>query len=120
MSDSRMKSVRTGFADVNGIHLYYEIHGQGDPLVLIHGGLTTIGEMQQWVQHLSANRQVIAVEMQGHGHTPDTDRPMSFTVLADDIVALLDHLDIPKADVAGQSFGAATAIRVAIQSPDRV
>jgi pimeloyl-ACP methyl ester carboxylesterase len=118
--DSGMNPMRTGYADANGINLYYEIHGQGDPLVLIHGGLTTIGEMRAWVQPLSAMRQVIAVEMQGHGHTPDTDRPMRFSLLAEDIVALLDHLEIPRADVAGHSFGAATAIRVAIQSPDRV
>ena len=64
-----MKPVSSGYADVNGIRLYHEIYGQGEPLVLIHGGLTTIGEMQGWVQSLATTRQVIAVEMQGHGRT---------------------------------------------------
>jgi pimeloyl-ACP methyl ester carboxylesterase len=115
-----MNTVSIGYADVNGIRLYHEIHGQGDPLVLIHGGLTTIGEMRGWVEPLAETRQVIAVEMQGHGRTADTDRPMSFATMADDVAALLDHLGIPKADVVGHSFGGACAIRAAIQHPDRV
>ena len=115
-----MNPTRSGYAVTNGIDLYYEIHGAGDPLVLIHGGLTTIGEMETWLPPLAATRQVIAVEMQGHGHTADTDRPLSFPTLADDIVALLDHLAIPRADVVGHSFGGAVALRVAIQSPERV
>ena len=115
-----MKLVSSGYADVNGIKLYHEIYGQGEPLVLIHGGLTTIGEMQQWVHPLATTRQVIAVEMQGHGRTADTDRPMSFSRLGDDLAVLLDHLNIPRADLAGHSFGAATAIRAAIQNPGKV
>ena len=66
-----MKPVSGGYADVNGIRLYHEIYGQGEPLVLIHGGLTTIGEMQEWVQSLATTRQVAVVEMQGHGRTAD-------------------------------------------------
>lgn len=115
-----MNSTSSGYADAKGVELYYEIHGQGEPLVLIHGGLTTIGEMQGWVQPLAETRRVIAVEMQGHGHTADTDRPMTFPALGDDISALLDHLEIASADVVGHSFGGATAIRAAIQAPDRV
>jgi pimeloyl-ACP methyl ester carboxylesterase len=115
-----MNPVITGYADVNGIKLYHEIYGQGEPLVLIHGGLTTIGEMQGWVQPLAKTRQVIAVEMQGHGRTADMDRPMSFTTMGDDIAALLDHLKIPKADLVGHSFGGASAIRAAIQHSDSV
>ena len=115
-----MKPVESGFADVNGIKLYHEIHGSGEPLVLIPGGLTTIGEVQGWVQTLAKTRQVIAVEMQGHGHTADTDRPMTWTQMGDDIAALLEHLEIPKADLVGHSFGGASAIRAAIQHPDRV
>jgi pimeloyl-ACP methyl ester carboxylesterase len=89
--------------------------------VLIHGGLTTIGEMQGWVvQPLAKTRRVIAVEMQGHGRTADTDRPMSVTTLGDDIAVLLDHLEIPKADLVGHSFGGAGAIRAAIQQPETV
>jgi pimeloyl-ACP methyl ester carboxylesterase len=64
-----MRTVSSGYADVTGIKLYHEIYGQGEPLVLIHGGLTTAGEMQGWVQPLATTRQVIAVEMQGHGRT---------------------------------------------------
>src|SRR5258708_14623067 len=115
-----MKMMSSGYADVNGIKLYHEIYGQGEPLVLIHGGLTTIGEMQGWVQPLAKTRRVIAVEMQGHGRTADTDRPLSFATMGDDIAALLNHLKIPKADVVGHSFGGTTAIRAAIQHPDKV
>ena len=115
-----MNPTKSGYADVNGIKLYHEIHGEGEPLVLIHGGLTTIGEMQGWVEPLAKTWQVIAVEMQGHGRTADTDRPMSFTTMGDDIAALLDHLKIPKADFVGHSFGGASAIRAAIQHPEKV
>jgi pimeloyl-ACP methyl ester carboxylesterase len=115
-----MKPMSSGYVDVNGIKLYHEICGQGEPLVLIHGGLTTIGEMQGWVQPLAKTRRVIAVEMQGHGRTADTDRPMVFATMGDDIAALLNHLKIPKADVVGHSFGGAIAIRAAIQHPDIV
>jgi pimeloyl-ACP methyl ester carboxylesterase len=115
-----MKAVSSGYADGNGIKLYHEIYGEGEPLVLIHGGLTTIGEMQGWVQPLAEKRRVIAVEMQGHGRTADTDRPMSFTTLGDDIAVLLDHLEIPKTDLVGHSFGGASAIRAAIQQPEKV
>ena len=85
-----MEPVSTGYADVNGIKLYHEVHGQGEPLVLIHGGLTTIDEMRGWVRPLARTRRVVAVEMQGHGRTADTDRPMSFATLGDDVAALLD------------------------------
>jgi pimeloyl-ACP methyl ester carboxylesterase len=115
-----VQPVRSGYADVNGIKLWHEVYGQGEPLVLIHGGLTTIGEMQAWVQPLATARQVIAVEMQGHGHTADIDRPMSYDTLGDDIARLLDDLAIQKADLVGHSFGGATAIRAAIQHPDKV
>jgi pimeloyl-ACP methyl ester carboxylesterase len=115
-----MEPTHSGYADLNGIRLYHEIYGAGEPLVLIHGGFMTIGEMQPWVQPLAQTRQVIAVEMQGHGRTADTDRPMSFRTMGDDIAALLDHLKIPKADLAGYSFGGASAIRAAIQYPEKV
>jgi pimeloyl-ACP methyl ester carboxylesterase len=119
-AEAVMKPASSGYADVNGIKLYHEIYGSGEPLVLIHGGLTTIGEMQGWLQPLAKTRQVIAVEMQGHGRTADTDRPMSLATMGDDIAALLDHLEIPKADLVGHSFGGASAIRAAIQHPDKV
>jgi pimeloyl-ACP methyl ester carboxylesterase len=109
-----MKPLSSGYADVNGIKLYHEIYGRGEPVVPIHGGLRTIGEMQRWVQPLANTWQVIAVEMQGHGRTADTDQPMSFTTMGDDIAAPLYHLKIPKADLLGHSFGGASAIRAAI------
>lgn len=115
-----MKPAKSGYADVNGIKLYHEIYGSGEPLVLIHGGLTTIGEMQGWVELLAKARQVITVEMQGHGRTADTDRLMKFETLGDDIAALLERLKVPKADLVGHSFGGACAIRAAIQHPDKV
>jgi len=118
--ETEMKPTKSGYAEVNGIKLYHEIYGAGEPLVLIHGGLTTIVQMQGWVQTLAKTRQVIAVEMQGHGRTADTDRPMSWTQMGEDIGALLDHLKIPKADLVGHSFGGASAIRAAIQHPDKV
>lgn len=115
-----MQPMRTGYADVNGIKLYHEIYGQGEPLVLIHGGFTTIGDLQGWIHPLAQTRQVIAVEMQGHGHTADTDRPMSWITLGEDIAALLDSLEIPRADLVGHSFGGTSAIRAAIQHPAKV
>ena len=115
-----MQPTRTGYAELNGIKLYHEIYGAGEPLVMIHGGFMTIGEMQPWVQPLADTRQVIAVEMQGHGRTADTDRPMSIKTMGDDIAALLEHLNIPKADIAGYSFGGASAMRTAIQHPQKV
>jgi pimeloyl-ACP methyl ester carboxylesterase len=109
-----MNPTSSGYADVNGIKLYHEIYGQGEPLVLIHGGLTTIGEMLGWAEPLAKTRRVIAVEMQGQAAPADTDRPMNFAAMGDDIAALLDSLKIPKADLVGHSFGGASAIRTAI------
>jgi pimeloyl-ACP methyl ester carboxylesterase len=111
-----VKPVSSSYADVNGINLYHEIYGQGEPLVLIHGGLTTIGEIQGWVRPLAETRRVIAVEMQGHGHTADTGRPMSFATMGDDIAALLDHLKIPSADLVGHSFGLRSALPSSIRT----
>jgi pimeloyl-ACP methyl ester carboxylesterase len=112
--------VSSGYADVNGIKLYHEIYGQGEPLVLLPGGLMTIGEMSKPLESLATTRQVIAVELQGHGRTADTDRPLSFATMGDDIAALLDHLDVSTADIVGLSLGAAVGLRTAIQHPDKV
>jgi pimeloyl-ACP methyl ester carboxylesterase len=115
-----MEPMSSGYAAVNGIKMYHEIYGEGEPLVLIPGGLTTIREMQRWVQPLAKTKRVIAVEMQGHGRTADTDRPLSFPTMGDDIAALLDHLNTPKADLVGHSFGGASALCAAIQHRDKV
>ena len=111
----------TGYAPVNGLRMYYEIHGKGDPVVLLHGSFMTI--TNNWpdaIALLSKSRKVIAVEMQGHGRTADIDRDFSYAHLADDIAALLDHLKIKRADVLGYSMGGGVALQVAIRHPEKV
>ena len=115
-----LRPVSSGHADVNGIKLYHEIYGQGEPVVLLHGGLMTISEMSTLLEPLAKTRKVIAVELRGHGRTADTDRPLRLETLGDDIAALLDHLNVPKADVVGLSLGAAVGLRTAIQHPEKV
>ncbi|MFC4942500.1 alpha/beta fold hydrolase [Pseudonocardia sp. GCM10023141] len=111
----------TGYAPVNGLQMYYEIHGTGRPLVLLHGGVLTIDlSFGSLIPALSATHQVIAVELQGHGRTADTDREMTIPNLASDVVGLLDHLGIEKADLFGFSLGGLTAVQVAVSHPDRV
>lgn len=112
--------VSSGYADVNGIKLYHEVYGQGEPLVLLHGGLMTIGEMSTLLVPFAKTHKVIAVELQGHGRTADTDRPLKLETLGDDIAALLDQLNIPEAVVVGLSLGAAVGLRTAIQHPEKV
>jgi pimeloyl-ACP methyl ester carboxylesterase len=112
--------VSSGAADVNGIKLYHEVYGKGEPLVLLPGGLMTIPEMKTLLHPLAKTHQVIAVELQGHGRTADTDRPMTLETMGDDIAALLDHLNIPRADIVGLSLGAAVGLRTAIQHPEKV
>jgi pimeloyl-ACP methyl ester carboxylesterase len=112
--------VSAGYADVNGVKLYHEIYGRGEPLVLLHGGLMTIGEMSTPLAPLAKTHTVIAVELQGHGRTADTDRPLSFETMGDDIAALLDQLNISQADIVGLSLGAAVGLRAAIQHPAKV
>jgi pimeloyl-ACP methyl ester carboxylesterase len=109
------------YAPVNGLQLYYEIRGHGKPLVLLHGGVQTIDlTFGPLLEPLAAGRQVIAVELQGHGHTADTGRPMTIEGLAGDVVALLDHLGIAQADLLGFSLGGLVACAVAVGSPGRV
>ncbi len=109
-----------GFLDVNGIRLYHEVYGQGAPLILLHGGLMTIPEMMAIITPLAETRKVIALELQGHGRSPDTDRSMSLETFGDDVAAVIDALRLGQADVAGYSLGADAAIRAAIQHPDKV
>ena len=111
---------KSGYAPVNGLKLYYEIYGSGEPLVLLHGGLGVIGMFGPVLQELATKRQVIAVELQGHGHTADIDRPITYEAMADDVAALLKYLGIEKADIMGYSFGAATAVQTTIRHPEVV
>ena len=113
-------AVKTGYAPVNGLKMYYEIHGAGEPLVLLHGGLGSTEMFGAILPLLSNGRRVIAVDLQAHGRTADIDRPLSLEMMADDIGALLKYLGIPKADVMGYSLGGGVALRTAIQHPDMV
>src|SRR5258708_6714841 len=113
-------SSKHGYASVNGLNLYYEIHGVGEPLILLHGGLGSIDMFGEVLPLLAKGRQVIAVDLQGHGRTADIDRPIRYELMADDIRALIKFLKLPKADVMGYSLGAGTAIRTAIRHPEKV
>ncbi|GGK81404.1 alpha/beta fold hydrolase [Mangrovihabitans endophyticus] len=108
------------YANVNGIELYYETHGAGRPLVLLHGGLGS-GEMfAPILPTLAADRQVVLPDLQGHGRTADIERPLDVRVMGDDIAALIDHLGLDRPDVVGYSLGGAVAMQVAFHHPDRV
>jgi pimeloyl-ACP methyl ester carboxylesterase len=112
---------QTGYADVNGLHLYYEIYGSGSPLVLLHGGMLTIDlNFATLIPTLAQTHTVIGVELQGHGRTANIDREITYPNLASDVVALLDHLGIAKAAVLGHSLGAGVALEMAVSHPDRV
>ena len=108
------------YASVNGLQLYYEIHGAGEPLILLHGGLGAIQMFGEVLPSLAQNRRVVAVDLQAHGRTADIDRPLSFELMAGDIVALIKHLGIEEADVMGYSLGGGVALRTAIQHPEVV
>jgi pimeloyl-ACP methyl ester carboxylesterase len=110
----------SGYASVNGLNMYYETHGTGQPLVVLHGAFMTIGTMGELVPELAKARQAIAVELQGHGHTADIDRPLSYEQMADDVAALLRYLEIEEADVFGYSMGGGVALQVAIRHPEVV
>jgi pimeloyl-ACP methyl ester carboxylesterase len=111
---------RTGYAPVNGLEMYYEIHGAGRPLVVLHGAYMTIGTMGEIVPSLAETRRVVAVELQGHGHTADVDRPLTYEQMADDVAALIRHLGIDQTDVFGFSMGGGAALQLAIRHPDLV
>ncbi|MBA3426450.1 MAG: alpha/beta hydrolase [Rubrobacter sp.] len=111
---------RGAYAAVNGLDMYYEIHGTRQPLVVLHGAYMSTGLMGEIVSSFAEMRQVIAVDLQGHGRTADVDRPLSYEHMADDVAALLRHLEIEKADVFGYSMGGGVAIQVAIRHPEVV
>ncbi|MBM2620972.1 alpha/beta hydrolase [Actinoplanes sp. LDG1-06] len=108
------------YAEVNGINLYYETHGAGRPLILLHGGLGS-GEMfGPIIGRFAAGHQVILVDLQGHGRTADIDRPLDIKFMADDVAALIDHLGLEKPDVVGYSLGGGVALLLAIRHPQKV
>lgn len=117
----QIKPSNSGYAPVNGIKVYYEVYGQGMPIVLLHGSFYTIDmNWSQLIPELSKHRKVIAIEMQGHGHSPYSDRAMSITTLASDVEKVMDYLKIDSADVAGYSMGGSIAYQFAVQSPKRL
>ena len=118
---SAQQKPTTGYAPVNGLKMYYEVHGSGEPVVLLHGAFMTItNNWTGWIDELAKTRKVIAVEMQGHGRTADIPRDITNENLADDVAALLEQLKIPRADLIGYSMGGGVAMQCAIRHPDKV
>ena len=118
---SAQQKPTTGYAPVNGLKMYYEIHGSGEPVVMLHGAFMAIsGDWADWVNELAKTRKVIAVEMQGHGRTADIKRDITYENLSDDVAALMDYLKIERADVMGYSLGGGVAMLTAIRHPEKV
>jgi pimeloyl-ACP methyl ester carboxylesterase len=120
-TEATQATFKSGYAPVNGLALYYEIHGSGQPLVLLHGAFSAIGtSFGALLPGLARSRQVIALDMQAHGRTADIDRPLSLEQMADDTAAVLQHLGIAQADIFGYSMGAGVALWVALRHPEVV
>lgn len=117
----QIKPSNSGYAPVNGIKVYYEVYGEGEPLILLHGAFMTIDmNWSQLIPELSKTRKVVAIELQGHGHTPYSDRKLSLAALASDVLGVMDYLKIDSADVVGYSMGGSVAYEFAIQNPKRL
>lgn len=118
---SAQQGPTTGYAPINGLNMYYEVHGSGEPVVLLHGGFMTItNNWEGWIRELSRTRKVIAVEMQGHGRTADIPRELDSENHADDVAALLKYLKVSRADLIGYSMGGDVAMQVAVRHPAQV
>jgi len=117
----QFKPAASGYAPVNGIKVYYEVYGEGKPIVLLHGAFMTIGmNWGQLIPELSKTRKVIAIEMQGHGHTPFSDRKLDLANMASDVEGVMNYLKVETADVVGYSMGGSVAYELTIQNPKRV
>lgn len=110
----------SAYADVNGLHLYYEVYGHGEPLLLLHGGSATLDSFCKQIPAFSEHFQVIAPDSRGHGRTADTPEPLTYARMAEDFSALLRHLNIPKASIVGWSDGGVIALHMAMNMPDQV
>lgn len=110
----------TGYAPANGLKMYYEVHGEGEPIVVLHGAYMTVDAMAGIVSELAKTRRVIAAELQGHGRTADADRPLSYEQMADDVAALIEHLGLEKTDVFGFSMGSGVTVQLAVRHPEAV
>jgi len=120
-SAQQLKPLTSGYAPVNGIKVYYEVYGKGQPIILLHGAFYTISmNWGQLIPELSKTRKVIAIEMQGHGHSPYSERKLDIVTLASDVEKVMDYLKIERADVAGYSMGGSVAYQFAVQSPKRL
>jgi pimeloyl-ACP methyl ester carboxylesterase len=111
---------QTGYAEVNGLRMYYEVHGQGEPVILLHGAYMSAESMKPAWEVLAKSRKVIVPETQGHAHTADIDRPITYEAMADDIAAMMDVLGIAQADIVGYSMGGGTALQMGIRHPQKV
>ena len=111
---------RGDYASVNGLNLYYEVHGDGQHLILLHGGLGAVEMFGEVLSLLAEGRRVIGVDLQAHGGTADVDRPMTFEAMADDVAALFSHLGLEEADVMGLWVGGSVALQTAIRHPEAV
>ncbi|WEX08267.1 alpha/beta hydrolase [Chelativorans sp. AA-79] len=106
--------------EVNGMQMYYEVSGEGDPLIVLHGAYMNIPSMGAIIPKLAESHKVYALELQGHGRTTDIDRPITYPNLADDVAAFMDKVGIGKADIFGYSMGAAAGLQLAIRHPEKV
>jgi pimeloyl-ACP methyl ester carboxylesterase len=113
-------TARAETVEVNGMEMYYEVSGEGDPLVVLHGAYMNIPSMGEIIPMLAETHRVYAIEMQGHGRTNDIDRPITYENLADDVAAFMDAVDLERADVFGYSMGAAAGLQLAIRHPEKV
>ena len=120
-ASQNIQPAEKGYADINGLKMYYEIYGQGKPMVMLHGSFMTIPmNWSDFIPLLAKDRKVIVAEMQGHGRTKDIAREFSFEGMADDVSGLLKHLKIDSADILGYSMGGGIAFQVAVRHPEQV
>lgn len=119
--NQHLKPSESGYAQVNGLNMYYEVYGLGAPILLLHGSFMTIPlNWSQWIPLLAKERKVVVAEMQGHGRTRDIDRALSYEAMADDASGLLDHLKIDQADIVGYSMGGGIAFQLGVRHPGQV
>ena len=119
-SDTVKENMGGEYAIVNGLKIYYEVHGDGEPLILLHGGVGASEMFEPMLPALSKTHKVIPVHLQAHGHTSDTNRPLRYESMADDLAGLLKHLNLEQADILGYSLGGGVALQTAIRHPDSV
>jgi pimeloyl-ACP methyl ester carboxylesterase len=120
VDSKNIKPSVTGYADVNGMKMYYEVSGEGDPIIVLHGGYMNIPSMGEIIPKLAKTHKVYALEFQGHGRTNDIDRPITYPNLAEDVAAFMDVTGLKKADVFGYSVGAEVGLQLAIRHPEKV